>query len=206
MVLAIVGCLIGLAIGIIISTTKGPERSKVVRALRWALFLFVAGFASSLWDGAAKLLLSPVSPDWLNWAVVAVVLVVSLAILISVAALVAPSHRAVVILLIAALSYSAVFWGSEISEDFPYSLLGVRDSSSRAYFYLGIVTWAIGVAVGAFAALRITAHLEAPWRRADATDNQRQRYKGTAPYQDTDRFFTQIRVPFFALIWAQLQQ
>ncbi|HMG34357.1 MAG TPA: hypothetical protein VKM94_10500 [Blastocatellia bacterium] len=186
-VLAIVGCLIGLAIGVIISTTKGPERSKVVRALRWALFLLVAGFASSLWDGAAKLLLSPVSPDWLNWAVVALVLVVSLAILISVAALVAPSHRAVVILLIAALSYSAFFWGGESFEEFPYSLLRAHDSSPRdAYFYLGIVTWAIGVAVGAFAALRITAHLEAPWRRADATDNQRQRYKGTAPYQDVD--------------------
>ena len=43
---AMVGCLIGLALGIVISTTKGPERSKVVRALRWALFMLVAGFAS----------------------------------------------------------------------------------------------------------------------------------------------------------------
>jgi hypothetical protein len=51
---ATVGCLIGLAVGVIISTTKGPERSKIVRALRWALFLLVAGFASWLWDSAAK--------------------------------------------------------------------------------------------------------------------------------------------------------
>ena len=111
---AVVGCLIGLAIGILISTTKGPERSKVVRALRWALFLLVAGYASWLWDSAAKLLLSPVSPAWLNWAIVALVLVVSGALFISIAALVAPSHRAVVILLMAALAYPAPFWNSDL--------------------------------------------------------------------------------------------
>jgi hypothetical protein len=184
---AFVGCLIGLGLGVIISTTKGSERSKVVRALRWALFLLVSGFVSWLWDAAAELLLSPVSPDWLNWAVVALVLVASVAIFFSVAALVAPSHRPVVILLVAAFFYSAFFWSGESFEGFPYRLLGTPDSHPRdAYFYLEIVTWAIGLAVGAFAALRITAHLEAPWRRADATDNQRQRYKGTAPYQDVD--------------------
>jgi hypothetical protein len=132
---AMVGCLIGLAVGIIISTTKGSERSKVVRALRWALFMLVAGFASWLWDSAAKWLLPPVSPDWLNWAIVALVLVVNRAISISVAALVAPSHRAVVILLTAALGYAMIFWINELFEDFPYSLLGVPGSSPREHIY-----------------------------------------------------------------------
>jgi WD40 repeat protein len=105
---------------------------------------------------------------------------------ISVAALVAPSHRVVVILLVAALFYSAFFWASETFEEFPYSLLGVHDPSSRAYFYLSIVTGAIGVAAGAFSALRITARWDTPWWLAETGDNQRQRYKGTAPYQDID--------------------
>jgi hypothetical protein len=183
---ATAGCLIGLAIGTIISTTKGPERSKVVHALRWALFWLVAAFASDLWNTAVKLLLSPVSPAWLNWAVVALVLGVSGAIVISVAALVAPSHRAVVILLLAALGYALTFWSDEF-KDFPYSLLGVPDSSPRdAYLYLGLLTWGIGVAAGGFAALRISAYLDASWRITDTTTNQTRRYKGTAPYQDLD--------------------
>ena len=79
------------------------------------------------------------------------------------------------------------FWNNELFEDFPYSLLGVPGSSPRdAYLYLGILTWGIGVAAGGFAALRIPVYLDASWRIADATANQRRRYKGTAPYQDLD--------------------
>jgi hypothetical protein len=165
MLCATAGCLLGLAIGTIISTTKGPERSKVVRALRWALFLPVAVFASVLWDFAAELLLSPVGPGWLNWAIVALVLGVSGTIFISTAALVAPSHRTVVILLLATLGYASIFWNYEFY-DFPYSLLGEPALSPRdAYLYLGLLTWGIGLAVGGFAALRIPAYLDASWRR-----------------------------------------
>ena len=185
---ATVACLIGLAVGVMISTTKGAERNKVVLALRWALFLALAFLASTLWETAAEMLLSPVSPGWLNWATVALVQGMDFALFIFVAAVAAPSHRAVVSLTMAAFIYTVLWVTPESFDTFPYTLLGARDSASYDVYvyYLNILAWTLGTAAAAAAALSIPARWHPAWRVTGATESRKQRYKGTAPYQDID--------------------
>ncbi len=180
--------LVGLALGVILSTTKGLERAGVIRSLRWTLFVPIAVSVASGEMGILKWLNNTISlSSKLSHYHAAVLMGVQNTIFISVGGLIAPSHRAAITLLNASLSFIGVVFGLLfMHSDLFLKIDKAPDLLESAPVTICLIAWAIGTIVGSIVALRSATLFKKTSSPVPDTIEKNRRYKGTAPYQDID--------------------
>ncbi len=181
--------LVGLAFGIIFSTTKGIERTRVLYSLRWALFLPIALVAVSGAHDFVEWLDPKISlSSKLGHYYAAVPMGIQSAIFVGVSGLIVPSHRVAIILLNASVSFIGVVFGFIFmhSDLFFKYVDTAPDILESAPVTICLIAWAIGTGVGSFVALGSAKFFKKTSPAVPDSIKKKRRYKGTAPYQDLD--------------------